>query len=114
MPSANAFPSQITIGRKVTTDDHGGQIVNYTATYKNTPALVTDASATLQLIYMQRDIKISHVIYLNKVISINTGDLIQFGTRKFFIRGLLDVSGTGRIFQIMAEEVQNSLLVVED
>jgi hypothetical protein len=113
MPAINNFPVQVNISAKSTNVVAGGQVVTYATSYTDQPALLTDASAALKLIYAQRNVVVTHVIYLPAAVTINTGDIVVYGSRKFFIVGNLDPSGTGRIFEIHCSEVTPGSMVVE-
>lgn len=107
MLSANMFPSSVNIATKSTAVSNLDTTVTYSVTTSNVPALVTDASAALQLLYAQRNIVVDHVVYLGQSVTLNTGDIIQFGSRNFFAHRCLDVSGTGRVFEVHCSEAQN-------
>lgn len=109
----NSYPSQISIAKKVTVNDHGGQNVSYVLAVDHVPALVTDPDARLSLIYSQRDIIISHIIYLQTNITINTGDVVQYKGVNHFIQARLDPSGTGRIYELHTTQVQGQNIIIE-
>jgi hypothetical protein len=110
----NLFPNQIAIKSKSTTNVSGGQVVTYAGGQANVPALVTDANARLKLIYQQRNIVISHVIYVTPKITVNTGDIVVFGVKSFFISGMTDPSGTGRIYELHCSELQPGQVIIEE
>lgn len=114
MPSVNNFPHKITVAAKTTLNVSGSQVASYATSYASVPALVTDASARLQLIYAQRNITIDKVIFVTKALSTQTGDIIKFGAKNFIIRGNMNPAGSSRIFEIHCLELTGLEIVVEE
>ncbi len=112
MTSINRLPSQVRIAAKTTTNVNGGQSVSYAAG-SLFPALVVDASPKLKLIYAQRHLFVSHVIYYTAATAPNVGDVAIFGVKNFFIVGMLSPSGTGRIFELHCSEAVPGSLIIE-
>ncbi len=111
MPCMNLFPHRITLQAKSTANQSGGQVVSYSPSYANIPALVRPASSTRMLLYHQRNIEISHTIATARPISASTGDIVVFGTRQFLITGLRNMLESGRWFEILAREITGTELL---
>lgn len=112
--SINLLPTTVSIKSKSTSNVGGGQEPTYTTSYKRVPALVTDASSNLRMIYAQRNILVTHMIYFYQPITTNNGDIVVLGSRQFFIlSGPLDPSGTGRVFEMACREVTTTEIIVE-
>src|ERR1019366_7366107 len=99
MPSANVFPNTVNIASKVSTNVNGGVTVTYVMADKDVAAMVVDPNAHLQLLYAQRQVFISKVVYITTDLTINTGDIVQFEGKNMFIQGRIDPSGEKRIFE---------------
>lgn len=114
MPSVNMLPHRITLNAKTTTNTNGGQVVTYAASYSNVPALISPASANLRLIYQQRNIQVTHEIYVAKAITINTGDLVAYGSRNFMVKGFRNILEGGRMYVLDCYEILGTEEIAAD
>lgn len=110
----DCFPHTINVLAKQASTTFGGQ-ATYTTAYANATALVTRAGSDLKRIYEQRNVTISHRIYVQVALSLTTGAIVQFqNSRYFFIHGVNDVLESGQLFALDTMEIEGTEIVVEN
>ncbi len=114
IPGNNLLPHNINIATKRTVNIQGGQQVNYVNAFTNVPAFVQDASASLRMLYMQRNIQVTHVVFMNGGPTCNTGDIVVFGARKFFITQPLNPLNDCRLLEWHVSEVTPGSIIIEE
>lgn len=108
----------VSIYAKTTANVNGGAVASYAVSYPNLPALIVRATDKLKLIYAQRNIEITHKVYVQAAVSPNMGDLVQFVngevTRNFLITGPHTVLAAGTISVLVCREVVGNLIIDEE
>lgn len=99
MALQNLMWHRVTIKRPTASKDASGGITSTeTAVYTDLPANVQPVSASVSLLYQQRQLTVTHSVYTNQVISARNGDRVYFGTRTFIVTGFRDLIESDRVF----------------
>lgn len=111
MSIQSLFNTTIVVRRKnVTKDVAGGQVTNYTPVVGLTdiPALIQPRHGTASRQLAQRQVIVTHVIYLEDGSAVRRGDVIyEAKTSRYFIcHGVEDMAGQGRVWRIECIEEQ--------
>jgi len=101
----------ITIRRKnITKDPAGGQVTNYAPVVGliDVPALIQPRHGTASRQLAQRQVIVTHVIYLMDASAVRRGDVVyEAKTSRYFIcHGVEDMAGQSRIWRIECIEEQ--------
>ena len=91
MALQNLMWHRVTIKRPTASKDASGGITSTeSAVYTDLPANVQPVSASVSLLYQQRQLTVTHSVYTNQAISARNGDRVYFGTRTFIVTGFRD------------------------
>lgn len=63
--------------------------------YKNVPCTIQPASPQVQDFYGQRQIGITHTIYVNQILALKRGDMVVSGGLTYQVQGWEDMGGRG-------------------
>src|SRR4051794_23733105 len=88
----NLMRHRITINRPtISQGAMGGQQVNsFAALYTSIPAFVQPLGTAENLLFQQRNIQVSHEVFVNQALSLQPGDQIVYGSRSFTFKGYRD------------------------
>lgn len=107
----------VNVYAKTTTNVNGGAVPSYAVSYPNMPALIVRATDKMKVIYAQRQIELTHKIYIQGAVNPSVGDIVTFVdgmiTRNFFITAPRLVL-QGNISVILGREVVGQLIIDEE
>ena len=112
----DCFKDTVSILSKTTSSPLSNTGPTYSTTYANVPALILRAGGQLQVIYEQRNIHLSHRILVQYTIpdgTVNTGDIVAFGSRQFVIEDYQRVLESGTLFALFVREIFGSEMIYE-
>lgn len=72
--------------------------------YRNQRCRVQPLSASKSAFFFQQGIMVTHRIYFDKRLTLESGDRVVFGDRKFEVKGFRDTDELKRLFVVEAEE----------
>jgi head-tail adaptor len=104
---SNLLNHTVTVNRPTDTPDTSGGISeSFSAVYSNIPANIQPVSASWLIQYAQRKIDVSHSVYFNQALTINTGDQIAYGSRTLLVKGVRDLIELGRVVVVDCLELK--------
>lgn len=107
----NLLPQTITIYRPTIGQDASFGITptgtppgtGWTAVYSSIPASVCPASSSVQFLYAQRQLVVSHTIWVgDNTIAVQNGDVVSDGTNLYRVTGFEIPANDRRVFRIDA------------
>lgn len=107
----NILPQSITIYRPTFGQDASFGITptamppgsGWSAVYTSIPASICPASTSVQMLYAQRQLVVSHTIWVgDNTIAVVNGDIISDGSKLYRVTGFEIPASDGRVFKIDA------------
>jgi hypothetical protein len=87
----------------ITQSDNMGINSVFAPVYTDLGASVQPANSSLQFQYAQRQINITHTIYVPVGVVVRNGDTISDGKYTYQVKGWRDLAGRGKVLAIDAE-----------
>jgi hypothetical protein len=101
----NLLRQTLTVYRKFPAKGQSGGEYDYiTPVYTNLPCSIQPVKADWLILFQQRNIDITHIIFINTG-TIQVGDELVSGTRRFFVKGVRDLITLGKVIAIDCAEI---------
>lgn len=68
-------------------------------------AAIAPASAGRRVQYMQLQVRVTHSVYIRGGAGIKAGDIVNFGSRKLKVQGVLNPAEAGKHLELVCEEI---------
>lgn len=73
---------------------------SYTTVYSNIPASIQPASTSIQMLYAERQLVVSHQIFVDTAITVKNGDIVSDGTNEYKVTGFENLISLGLVYRI--------------
>ena len=98
MTAENLLRQQVTVNRPTYGQDSSGGITSPTsAVYTNVAASVQPTTSAVQLMYGQRNLSVTHTIFVTQSVIIHNGDIIVYNSNNYKVQGVRDLISLARI-----------------